>query len=325
MLKHITEMDTKKDDTIKEEYRCEICDYNTCHRGHWKKHISTSKHKTLSMLYIIQSRPSKMTTPFSQFVCYCGKQYSHQPSLSRHKASCRFVEETMEKLSSGSAKLIQTPENGDSSSAMTKKQENKVVVDKKTLDLMEENSRLKDDMITVLQSKPNIVSTGSNATINSNTLNVNVFLDQHYAEAMNIGDFVQNIKCSVEDLNTTASYGYVKGVSNVFLKNLKVMDPKSRPIHCGDLKGTQIYIRDANKWERDGGKLNTEIDNVAKKQITMVSEWEKLHPDWHKDEKLTHQYLNMVRQLTATDKDGGNEQIRRNVAKTVVLDDIVKP
>ena len=81
---------------------------------------------------------------------------------------------------------------------------------------------------------------------------------------MNIGDFVQNIQCSVDDLNTTAAHGYVKGVSSILLKNLKVMDPKSRPIHCGDIKGNQIYIRDADKWERDGGKLESEIDNVAR-------------------------------------------------------------
>lgn len=320
-------MDTKSDDTIKEEFYCEVCDYKTCHRGHWKKHISTRKHKTLSVLYVYQNRLPKMTTPYSQCVCICGKQYNHPSSLSRHRATCRFIDESVEKLSCGKGQFAQTPKKRDSTPEPQKTSENLVVVNKKTLDLMEENSRLKDSMITVLQSKPNIVSNGDNATINTNhnTLNVNVFLDQNYAEAMNIGDFVQNIQCSVDDLNTTAAHGYVKGVSSILLKNLKVMDPKSRPIHCGDIKGTQIYIRDDDKWERDGGKLESEIDNVAKKQITMVSEWERLHPDWHKDEKLTHQYLNMVRQLTASDKDGGNEQIKRNVAKTVLLDEIMSP
>ena len=120
---------------------------------------------------------------------------------------------------------------------------------------MEENSRLKDSMITVLQSKPNIVSNGDNATINTNhnTLNdnKNVFLDQNYAEAMNIGDFVQNIQCSVDDLNTTAAHGYVEGVSSILLKNLKVMDPKSRPIHCGDIKG----IRYTSEMQTNGNAM----------------------------------------------------------------------
>lgn len=317
---------TKSDDTIKNEFHCEICDYYTSHRGHWKKHILTSKHKMNALINIKHNKAQKMTTPYSQYVCYCGKQYSHCSSLSRHKTLCSLIHQKMDTFSSESSILKQPPKKQGSNSPTNEMDENMVVLDKKTLDLMEENSRLKDNMINVLQSKPNIVSTGNNATINTNhnTLNVNVYLDQNYAEAMNIGDFVQNIQCSVDDLNITANHGYVKGVSSIFLKNLKFLDPKARPIHCGDLKGTQIYIRDANKWERDGGKLNTEIDNVAKKQITMVNEWEKMHPEWHRDEKLTHQYLNMVRQLTAVDKDGGNEQIKRNVAKNVVLDDIIK-
>lgn len=319
-------MDTKSDDCVKGGFRCEICDYSTCHRGHWKKHIKTDKHKTRAAFLIVQHRAAKVTTPYSQHVCVCGKQYSQSSSLSRHRATCKYLEESIVEMEGKWGPVEPTPKKRDSTSAPKSTTENQVVLDKKTLDLMEENSRLKDDMISVLQSKPSIVSTGQNAVINANhnTLNVNVFLDQNYAEAMNIGDFVQNIQCSMDDLNVTASHGYVKGVSNVFLKNLKIMDPKSRPIHCSDTKGTQIYIRDANKWERDGGKLNTEIDNVAKKQIMLVSDWEKQHPDWHKDEKLTHQYLSMVRQLTAGDKDGGNEQIRRTVARTVVLDDIAK-
>ena len=99
-----------------------------------------------------------------------------------------------------------------------------MVVNKKTLDLMEENSRLKDSMITVLQSKPNIVSTGDNATINTNhnTLNVNVFLDQNYAEAMNIGDFVQNIQCSVDDQYHSCTR-ICEGCEHILVKNL-VMD-----------------------------------------------------------------------------------------------------
>ena len=316
-------MDTKSDNRDKLYFHCEFCDYYTSHRGHWKKHLGTSKHVYNIMLSNITNLAQKMTTPYSNHVCYCGKQYFQSTSLSRHKAKCKFLEEKLQKVEK-SGKTHTLPPKTDHSTLNEKLEtENlgSVVIDKKTYELMEENSRLKDNMITVLQHKPNIVSTGNNATIN--TLNINVYLDEKYKDAMNIDDFVQNIKYSVDDLQTTATHGYVKGVSNIFLKNLQVLDPKSRPIHCGDLKGTQIYIRDANKWEKDGGKLTTQIDNVAKRQINMISEWENLHPDWHKDEKLTHQYLNMVRQLTAADKNGGNEEIKRNLAKNVVLEELI--
>jgi hypothetical protein len=312
--------DTKKDDTIKPDFSCEICDYFTCHRGHWKKHINTSKHKMRCLIFLKTRKSPKVTTAFSQYVCYCGKQYSNSTSLSRHRKNCKFLDEEMKKIDEGTKYNTQPLKNENQSEEKTEK----VFLDRKTYELMEENSKLKDNMINVLQSKPSIISNGDNNTFNSNhnTLKINVYLDQNYKEAMTLEDFVQNIQCSIEDLNFTANQGYVKGVSNIFKKNLEVLDPKSRPIHCGDIKGDQIYIRDANHWEEDGGKLNSEIDNVAKKQITMINEWESLHPDWHKNEALTHQYLNLVRQLTSTNNDGGNEQIRKNVAKTVMLDEI---
>jgi hypothetical protein len=201
---------------------------------------------------------------------------------------------------------------------------NQVVVDKKTLELLEENSKLKDTMISVLREKPCIISTGDNAVINAthNTLNVNVYLDQNYDQAMNLHDFVRNLDCSVEDLAVTAANGYVDGMSSLFLRNLDSLDPKTRPIHCGDNHGSQIYIRDANKWEQDKGKLDSEIDNVAKRQILMMSEWEAAHPNWHREEALTHEYLNLVRQLTSGNKDSSNEQIKKNLAKTVMLEEI---
>lgn len=312
--------DTKKDNTIKAEFSCEFCDYYTSHRGHWKKHINTSKHKMRCMFFLKLRNSPKMTTAYSQYVCYCGKQYNSSASLSRHRKNCKFLDEEMKKIDEGTKNKTQPSKNENLPEGKTEK----VFLDRKTYELMEENSKLKDNMINVLQSKPSFVSNGDNNTFNSNhnTLKINVYLDQNYKEAMTLEDFVQNIQCSIEDLNFTANQGYVKGVSNIFKKNLEVLDPKSRPIHCGDIKGDQIYIRDANHWEEDGGKLNSEIDNVAKKQITMINEWESLHPDWHKNEALTHQYLNLVRQLTSTNNDGGNEQIRKNVAKTVMLDEI---
>lgn len=335
----------ESDDCINDKFCCNICDYNTSHRGHWKKHINTEKHKMRAVFFIKSKMSLKVTTPYSQHVCHCGKQYSHSTGLYRHKQTCKFLDSCLEKVNTGNfwgsksenaslkSRNAKNPQNSGSGDDSPNREQdnggstfkNTIVIDKKTYELMEEISKLKDNMISVLREKPSIVATGHNTTINANhnTLNINVYLDQNYAEAMNLEDFVQNIKCSVDDLSVTASQGYVKGVSNIFLRNLEDMDPKSRPIHCGDHKGTQIYIRDANKWEKDGGKLNTGIDNVAKKQINLISEWEQEHPDWHKNEQLTHQYLNLVRQLTAVDKDGGNEQIRKNVAKTVVLPDII--
>jgi hypothetical protein len=280
-------------------------------------HIGTAKHKMLTKVY---PSSGKVTTPFSQWVCHCEKPFSCKQSLSRHKKICPVLKKWKEEQEMAENKDFgfKQPFEVDNENV------SRVVLDRKTFELMEENSKLKDSMIAVLRDKPCIISNGDNAVINANhhTLNVNLFLEQNYANAMNLHDFVRNIKCSIEDLAVTADQGYVNGLSQIFMRNLEFLDPKSRPIHCGDQLGTQIYIRDANKWEKDKGKLDSEIDNVAKKQIMLMSEWELQHPNWHRDEKLTHEYLNLVRQLTSREKGVGNEQIRKNVAKNVILDDL---
>jgi len=320
-------------------YHCKICDYITSHRGHWNMHLDTKKHKMLSLIQINKKMSLFLTTPYSEYGCHCGKSYSSMPSLSRHRKTCSTLKKWKEEVMQGecdqdSCKTKYSPEAKETNKTEEEPAKDRleaiqssnthIVLDKKTFELMEENTKLKDSVIAALKDKPIIVSTGDNAVINANhnTVNINVYLNQNYAEAMNLGDFVRNIQCSLDDLTLTADEGYVKGVSSIFLKNLEFMDPKERPIHCGDQHGTQIYIRDSNKWEKDGGKLDSEIDNVAKKQIMLMSQWEQIHPNWHKDERLTHEYLKLVRQLTSHDKDG-NEQIRKVVAKNVVLDEIV--
>jgi len=325
---------TKTDDENQQNYQCKICDYFTSHRGHWNMHIDTKKHKMLSIIQIKRKMSKILTTPFSEYVCHCGKSYSSMPSLSRHRKTCSILKKWKEEIMVGESneeeQRLACDIKKESTTSVDKLLEKSqsvnthIVLDKKTFELMEENTKLKDTVIAALKDKPIIVSTGDNAVINANhnTVNVNVYLNQNYAEAMNLGDFVRKIQCSLDDLSLTADEGYVKGVSNIFLKNLEFMDPKERPIHCGDQHGTQIYIRDSDKWEKDGGKLDYEIDNVAKKQIMLMSQWEQIHPNWHKDERLTHEYLKLVRQLTSHDKEG-NEQIRKVVAKNVVLDEIV--
>lgn len=320
----------KTDEQKQTDFNCSICDYSTCHRGHWKMHIDTVKHKMLTSIQFNKNLSAKLTTPYSQCVCPCGKSYSSKPSLSRHKKTCKTLKEWEETiLSNQEIENILNEEKEEYNNTVIQitegQTEPRIVMDRKTYELMEENSKLKDTMISALKNKPIILSTGDNAVINTNhnTLNVNVYLDQNYAQAMNLHDFVRNIKCSLDDLTLTADEGYVKGVSHIFLRSLDNMDPKERPIHCGDQHGTQIYIRESNKWEKDGGKLDYEIDNVAKKQIMLMSEWEKKYPSWHKDEKLTHEYLKLVRQLTTHDKENGNEQIKKVVAKNVVLNEII--
>lgn len=67
------------------QYECISCGYGTNRKNNWLKHIATAKHKRLSGLVATCD-----TSPPQQHLCpYCGKQYKHLASLSRHRRDCR--------------------------------------------------------------------------------------------------------------------------------------------------------------------------------------------------------------------------------------------
>ena len=95
----------------------------------------------------------------------------------------------------------------------------------------------------------NMIGKVGNNTYN-NKMSINVYLNEYCKDAMNLTDFVDKLKVSLEDLMYTKDHGYVKGISNIFVKQLQDMKPTERPIHCSDKKRLQFYVKNENKWEK---------------------------------------------------------------------------
>ena len=134
---------------------------------------------------------------------------------------------------------------------------------------------------------------------NNKKMTINVFLNEKCKDAMNLTDFVENVKVSIEDLLYTKEHGYAKGISNIFVKHLKDMDPTERPIHCSDRKRLQFYVKEENKWgkDRDNVKIDKSINNVTRKQIKQLVKWQKNHPDYENNDKLLEEYFKLTRQV----------------------------
>ena len=141
-------------------------------------------------------------------------------------------------------------------------------------------------------------------------MTINVFLNEQCKNAMNLTDFVENVKVSLDDLQYTRVHGYVKGISNIFAKNLQDLDPTERPIHCSDKKRLQFYIKEENKWEKDmnNEKIDKTIESVTVKQIKQLKEWEKDHPNYLTNDKLLNEWHTMIQQIMG----GGNNEIDKN-------------
>jgi len=154
---------------------------------------------------------------------------------------------------------------------------------------------------------------------------INVFLNEECKDAMNLTDFVENVKVSLEDLNYTKENGYIDGISNIFVKHLKDMPATSRPIHCSDKKRLQFYVKEANVWEKDKTheKIDKSIQDITFKQIKKIKKWEEKNPDYLTNETLLEEWQTMVLSMMGgKEKEEcmkNMEQIKRSLCTTTEL------
>ena len=129
---------------------------------------------------------------------------------------------------------------------------------------------------------------------------------------MNLSEFVNKIQLTLDDLDYTVNNGFVKGITNIFVKNLEEMEVTERPIHSvPDSKNHQFYIKDEDdvwKCDKKEQKLDKTIDSVSKKQINHIKEWESSHPKWNQSDEGMEEYMKMVQTIMG----GCNENERQN-------------
>ena len=165
---------------------------------------------------------------------------------------------------------------------------------------------------------------------NNNKININVFLNEQCKDAMNLTDFIDKIKVSIEDLEYTNKNGYVQGISNIFTKQLTDMKITERPIHCSDTKKLHFYVKDENEWGKDVDqkKLDKIIRNISKKQQQKLKEWTDQHPGYEDNEELYFKYQKMILNMCEdyideTEHKQDLVSIKKNLSENVKVDDII--
>jgi hypothetical protein len=283
-------------------YNCETCDYHTSRKSQFERHFLTDKHLKLTNTY--QNVPP-------QNICNCGKIYKHRQSLYNHKKSCNTF------INTNTFNKINDEELSDKQLIMM---------------LIKDNSEFKNMMFEQNKSMMELVKNGTHNTntINSHnkTFNLQLFLNDTCKDAINLSDFVNQIKLSINDLEETGTLGYAEGISKVFIKNLDDIDYNMRPIHCSDSKRETLYIKDNNEWTKDDDKksnLTKAIKQVANKNIKNITEWQKLNPDYSDpDSKQNDKYmkivLNSMSGSTKEEAEKNYEKIAKNIVKEVVIE-----
>jgi hypothetical protein len=298
------------------KFHCKYCLYTSRNKYDFKKHLSTAKHK---MITNDNKMGNKNDNKVLKYVCeFCNRGYKYPSGLSRHRKKCNTSNENAALKKSRQSRQEETQEQNMVMSTANDSVRILTEVLSKQGDLIEKLIKNQNEMIPKL---------GNN---NNNKISVNVFLNNHCKNAMNLTDFVENIKVSLEDLEYTNQHGYVKGISNIFTRHLTDMKVTERPIHCSDKKRLQFYVKDSDKWEKDKSnvKIDKTIQKITKKQILKIKEWELQNPDYLDKEELTQEWHKMIFNMTGGEKDSDRAKntthIKKHISENVIVKELIK-
>jgi len=282
---------TEKGQKGQNNYVCESCDYKCSKKYSWDRHILTLKHQESTNGNTLGAKGQ-----IKAYACEnCGKEYSERTGLWKHKQKC------------------------------TIQQNNNIINGGLTEQLVIELVRQNKELLEIVK---NGTTSHSHNTTNSHNkaFNLQFFLNETCKDAMNIGDFVDSLKLQLADLEKVGEAGYIEGISNIIVKNLKELDVTKRPVHCTDKKRETIYIKDEDKWEKDEdkSKMHKLIKRVASKNMKMFEKFREAHPDCLKyHSKYSDQYNKIVYESMGGNGDDDfekNEKIIKNVLKQVTID-----
>jgi hypothetical protein len=290
---------------------CSVCDYTTSRKSSYDKHVLTSKHKNKGIINISLTESCEKSEKCCEFVCqHCNKEYKSRVGLWKHKQTCKPSEESdddEDKKSDELAELVKY--------------------------LMKENSEMKNMMMEQSQLMMEVIKGGTmqnshNTTTNSHNkaFNLQFFLNETCKDAMNITDFVESIKLQLSDLEKVGELGYVEGISNIIVKNLKDLDVTQRPVHCTDKKRETMYVKDENTWEKDEEqkKMHKLVRKVADKNARMLPKFKEAHPDCLKSSsRYSDQYNKIIMEAMGGRGDNDfekEEKIIKKVSKEVVVE-----
>jgi hypothetical protein len=197
--------------------------------------------------------------------------------------------------------------------------------------LIKENSDMKNMVMEVV--KTGITNNSNNTNIsncNNKTFNLNVFLNETCKDAMNMSDFINSLQIEYDDFEKVGEIGFVNGISNIIIKNLKDLDITQRPLHCTDRKREVVYVKEDNKWEKEDEnytKTRKLIKKTADKNTRLLPEFKKRYPDCGKSSsKYSDKYDLLIIETMGGSGDNDFEKetkILKNITREVFINKVL--
>ena len=313
-------------------YECSQCNYTTHLKSNYERHLLSEKHK--KNFY-------EKEQEIRHICLQCNKEYMNYRGLWKHKKTCVSKQETTTPEVNDNIEILQntfvsgniiskemfTPQLFMEVLKQSKELQEVLVEQNKELQnkLLEQNEQHHKEIIELTKKQTTNINTQNNNT--NQQFNLQFYLNETCKDAMNIMDFVNSLKLTTDDFETTGKLGFIDGISRIFIKELKKLETEKLPIHCTDLKRETVYIKDNNIWEKENNekqKLKWTIDRIAQMNFNQHEKWQEKYPECRENNTKENQKFFKLTSVALggrgkEEEDKYREKIMKNVLKEVVL------
>lgn len=261
-------------------FKCNCCAYETIKKSHYERHLLTSKHQTKYLKYLENEKLKKPgkdgDLPEKEYKCSCGNIYKHRGSLYNH-------------LKVSGHKLEDLTKN----KKLEEKEVNKLPLEYQ-LEIEKEKVKTLQEIIDKQAEQKQ--------TINQ-TNNINLVLNSHCPEALNMNDFVKlledNLHRLIPSFDKLLENRYEDNIGNIINENYKEIDHNKKPYYLMDIKRNKLVVKDENnEWVNmtaDDDKLHKKITECERKISKKIGKnFEEEHPNFLENDKEKDLFINVV-------------------------------
>ena len=209
-------METLETKNYAKKYCCKKCIFSCSKQSDWNRHILTRKHK----MEINGNNGNKNYT--QQIICdKCSRIFKTKSGLWKHIKVC-FTPKI-------------TPKNAENSNTESSTFDKELLV-KMMLQNQEVMQNIilqnKDVMTKMIELMPQVGYTNSHNTVNNtltnsnntNHFNIQMFLNEHCKNAMNLTDFIESLPITAETYDNTLENGLTKSMTHLITNGLSQLD-----------------------------------------------------------------------------------------------------
>ena len=296
-------------------FSCEQCHFTSCNKYDYSRHCLTAKHKNVTD---VTDGDKQNANNVSDYLCSnCNKYYKSRNGLWCHSKKCTI--------------------NPSSNKIINNVTENHVLDTNLILKLIQQNENLQNLLMQQSNEKSELINKfmerepGNNNTINGNVtnnnnnqkFNLNIFLNETCKDAMNIHEFIENLQITFQDLLKIGNEGFITGMSDIFIKELRELDVSKRPIHCTDSKRETIYFKQEDVWNKDDKektRLKQLIEKVEYKNVVALRQWCVENPDANVNNSDNNLLRDKIYLQTLQGDDPTRDKIIKNMVKQIIVD-----